>query len=532
MEEKKEIAMIEHYLQLVLRRRWLVIIPLCLAMAGGLTWSLKAPKLFESKTMILVVPQKVPGDVVKPIISQETGSRITTVSQQILSRSNLEKIIQDFQLFADEPAKKTFMEDKVESVSKRIAIQVTRTGSKEGEEAFSIAYIDHDPNTAMRVANALASNFIEANLQTREETAAGTSDFLEVELEGMRDRLEQLDSKLRDYRKQYMGELPEQLDANLRILESLGKQLDDRKERLRSERSRLVIVENEIDQLKRDLDRERSQVPGVARGTDAQADRSAPTLPQLYDQLAGMRAAYTDIHPDVIRLQKKIEDMQRELNRRSSERTAEPGVTPAPEGIQSVTSNQLADRSRQRMSIQADIGNLQQDVVKVEREIREYQQRIERTPKREEELRSLKRDYENLQTTYDSVLKRKLEAGMAVNLEKKKKGEQFRVLDYAKVPEKPFSPDIKKIFLISLAIGLGTGLGIIYMLGFLDASVQRKEDLLAIGVPLLVTIPRIYDERAKARMRANNLASVLVSLAIGTVAVGFAFMAFMGVAGP
>jgi uncharacterized protein involved in exopolysaccharide biosynthesis len=321
-----------------------------------------------------------------------------------------------------------------------------------------------------------------------------------------------------------MGELPEQLDANLRILESLGKQLDDRKERLRSERSRLIIVENEIDQFKRDLDRDRGLSAGGARGTDSQVDRSIPTLPQLYDQLAGMRAAYTDMHPDVIRLQKKIEDMERELNRRSSARTAEPEVTPAPDGIESVTSKQIADRTRQRMAIQTDIGNLQQDVIKIEREIREYQQRIERTPKREEELRALKRDYENLQTTYDSVLKRKLEAEMAVNLEKKKKGEQFRVLDYAKLPEKPVSPDIKKIFLMSLAAGLGIGFGIVFLLDFLDASVQRKEDLFALGIPVLVTIPRLYDKRAKTLMRVNNIASLFSLLAAGALAAGFAFL--------
>jgi polysaccharide chain length determinant protein (PEP-CTERM system associated) len=523
MQEKKEMAILEHYFQLVFRKRWFIIIPLCLAMAVGLMWSLRAPKWFEAKTLILVVPQQVPGDVVKAIVTQD-GSRIANVSQEITSRSNIEKIIENFQLFTDSQDPRTFMEDKVENVRKRIAIQVTRTGSRGGEEAFSIAYRDNDPSKAMRVANAIALNFIEANLQDREDKATGTSDFLEVERENMRSRLEQIDYQLRDYRKKYMGELPEQLDANLRILESLGKQLDDRKERLRSERSRLIIVENEIDQLKRDLDRDRGLSTGGARGTDSQVDRSIPTLPQLYDQLAGMRAAYTDMHPDVIRLQKKIEDMERELNRRSSARTAEPGVTPAPDGIETVTSKQLADRTRQRMAIQTDIGNLQQDVIKIEREIREYQQRIERTPKREEELRALKRDYENLQTTYDSVLKRKLEAEMAVNLEKKKKGEQFRVLDYAKLPEKPVSPDIKKIFLMSLAAGLGIGLGIVFLVDFLDASVQRKEDLFALGIPVLVTIPRLYDERAKTLMRVNNIASLFSLLAAGALAAGFAFL--------
>ena len=527
MQEKNGIAILEHYFQLALRKRWFVIIPLCLAMSVGLILSIKTPKLYEAKTLILVEPQQVPGEVVKPIISQGGGSRISTASQQIMSRSNIEKIIQNFSLFPGTQDQIAFLEDKVEIVKKAITIQVTKTSSGGGEEVFTIAYKNNDPHKAMRVANSLASNFIEENLQSREEKAVGTTDFLEVELEGMRNRLEQLDSLLRDYRKRNMGELPEQLDANLRILESLGKQLDDRKERLRSERGRLIVFENEIDQLRRDLDKDRGKQAGGARVTDPQVDRATPSLPQLYDQLAGMRADYTEMHPDVIRLKKKIEDMEMELNRRSSVKPVEPEATLTQNGIESVASRQLADKNRQRMSIQTDISNLQQDVNKIEREIREYQQRIERTPKREEEFRALKRDYENLQGTYDSVLKRKLEADMSVNLEKKKKGEQFKVLDYARVPEKPVSPNLRNFFVISLAAGLGVGFGILFLFDMLNASVQSKDEMEMLGVPVLVTIPRIFNQREKRWSRVNNIASICAVLTAAIITVVFAFEVFI-----
>jgi hypothetical protein len=111
-------------------------------------------------------------------------------------------------------------------------------------------------------------------------------------------------------------------------------------------------------------------------------------------------------------------------------------------------------------------------------------------------------------------------------MEKKKKGDQFRILDYAKLPEKPVSPDLKKIFLISLVAGLGIGIGFIFLLDFFNGAVQRKEELAELGVPVLVTIPRIYNERTKLWMKVNTFASLCSLLAAGVMAAGFAFVAF------
>jgi capsular polysaccharide biosynthesis protein len=176
-----------------------------------------------------------------------------------------------------------------------------------------------------------------------------------------------------------------------------------------------------------------------------------------------------------------------------------------------------------------EIGKLQQDIGKIENEMRSYQQRIERTPKREGELIALKRDYDNIQNTYRSLLNRKLEANIAVNLEKKKKGEQFRILDYAKLPEKPVSPDIRDIFLKSLLGGLGIGTAIIVLFQFLDPSIQRKENIVELGVPLLVTIPKIYNDRAKMLRRVNNIASLFSVVVAGLLATGFAIVALSGI---
>ena len=115
-------------------------------------------------------------------------------------------------------------------------------------------------------------------------------------------------------------------------------------------------------------------------------------------------------------------------------------------------------------------------LAELKQQLKEYQQRVERTPKREQELMTLKRDYENTQESYNSLLNRKLEAEIAVNMEKKQKGEQFRIIDRAALPRKPVSPDMRKLFLLSMAAGLGLGGGLIFLLDFLNPSLKQPKD--------------------------------------------------------
>ena len=181
-------------------------------------------------------------------------------------------------------------------------------------------------------------------------------------------------------------------------------------------------------------------------------------------------------------MKKQIEDMEKEQPASSVALGEKSEVA----GYSSAAGNQitrlLAERLRQRAGIISTINNVQEDIIKIDRQIQDYQKRIERTPKREEELFALKRDYDNIQTAYKSLLSRKLEADMAVNMERKKKSEQFEVLDYAKLPERPVSPNHKKIFVLALAVGIGLGLSLLIAMDFADESIRHTNDLDGSGV--------------------------------------------------
>jgi hypothetical protein len=148
--------------------------------------------------------------------------------------------------------------------------------------------------------------------------------------------------------------------------------------------------------------------------------------------------------------------------------------------------------------------------------MKRYQIQVENTPKREQELMSLNRDYENIRETYNSLLSRKLEAELAVSMERKQKGEQFRILDPARTPGRPFKPDIKRVLLMTIALGLGLGCGLAYLREIMDTSYKTPEEVEdELQLPVLVSMPIRYTERERKRIKWRKV------LAFTSVAVGF-----------
>jgi hypothetical protein len=190
----------------------------------------------------------------------------------------------------------------------------------------------------------------------------------------------------------------------------------------------------------------------------------------------------------------------------------------------------LSEQIKQRAEIRIALNGLADDIAKIRSQISTYQERVERTPKREEELLALNRDYNNIQASYSSLLNRKLEAEIAVNMEKKQKGEQFRIIDTAREPRKPISPDLRKLFMVVLAGGLGLGAGLIFLLDFLNSSLKDPEKFEDdLGVAVLATIPKVYQKKDFRLKRLNQVLTALSFVVAGCLLAGFAALVFNGV---
>src|SRR3972149_8562398 len=212
-------------------------------------------------------------------------------------------------------------------------------------------------------------------------------------------------------------------------------------------------------------------------------------LAVLQGELTQLSSVYTDKYPDIIRLKNEISELESQIKAgkgRESENTNSGRV-------QFSTDNPLyATLSMQLIEVSAEVKNLREKQKEIAKNISGLQGRVERIPEREQQMAALMRDYENTRENYQTLLNKKLDAQLAESLEKRQKGEQFRILDPANLPMKPFKPDPNRIILIGILIGLGTGGGLAYLIEYIDGSFRKPEDIYATtGLPGLATVPRI-----------------------------------------
>jgi polysaccharide chain length determinant protein (PEP-CTERM system associated) len=486
------------YADLLRRRRWSVIIPF--AVIGSLTVPivLWLPATYKSTTVITVEAQKVPESFVRTTVTTPIEDRLHAISEQILSRTRLERIVEKFHLY-EEPAARPSgpaawlrgllgqdslttpgeasmaMLGAVDRMRRNITIEVPRPRGRErvSTSSISISFSGEDPATVRDVTNELASLFIEENLRVREAQAEGTTEFLDSELQQLKAQLEVQEHQLRTFKERSMGELPEQLETNLRTLDRLQLERQGLQQSLKN-------AEDRSADLKRQL----------AAFADATGEGSTPPdlerrLQILRARLADLRTEYRDEYPDIIILKKEIAAAEEELARLSSQPAQQPAGSEHLSAANPLAA-QLADQQREINSIK----QRQQTLVE---QIREYERRVESTPQREQQLTMLMRDYENVQRSYQAMLDKRQEAKIAESLERRQKGEIFRVIDPALLPQRPDKPNRPLFMLVGILGGLAAGLGLAFFREQLDPSIQTEDDLIAAttGLPLLAVIPDI-----------------------------------------
>ena len=492
---------VNDYIEIGLRRIWYIIIPFVVIMVGTVFYAYNSPKLYRASTLILVTPQKVPEAFVRPTVTSTIQDRLQSIAQEITSRTRLEQVISELHLYQEE-ARSSGLEAIVELMRKNIQVEI-----KGREGYFTISYQGKDPGVVTTVTNKLASLFIEENLRLREAQAQGTSEFLTVELNATKARLEEQEKMVTKFKRQFMGELPEQRDANLRVLEQLQLQYQRTADNLRAVQDRRLIIQKQLSDMELMVASETSRrddsrpLPSIPIARDPQIVQ----LEQLQNQLKDLQSKYTDKHPDILIVKKKIADLEVMIEKGPEEKKessiTESDLPPTRRETRRERSGlsglpRYAELESQLMAAEMEMRRLKEEEAKVKAQISVYRERIENTPMRELAMAQMTRDYENTKELYQSLLKKREEALQAENLERRQKGEQFKVVDPARVPERPFKPDIQKILLFGFLLGAGAGFGLAFMREQMDRSFRDAEDLEAtLGFKVLANIPKI-DKKA------------------------------------
>lgn len=476
---------IEYYMNLAMRRKWWIIVPVLLSILAGAVYIKITPKSYEASTLILVQAQKVPTSYVRATVTESLQSRLHTITQQVYSRTNLEKIIKQFDLHADNIEEKPTAEI-VESLRQKININLRGKGRT---QAFEISFIWHDPKTVAEVPNAIASQFIERNLKVREDMAMGTTAFLENESEKMRVELEDHEKRLELFKKQHMGMLPSELQSNLNILGQLKEELNHLETRIQAENEQAVMLQRQAQMIQMAQMQSSDLIEIVP---DEAGGMQSEDITYLESQVRQLRLRYTEKHPDVVALRRRISLIQQNLtdDTNGNEASSSESVEDFPAQFDNPLASQQDQISFRLEEINKNIESYQKKISIIKKEIQSYNNRIERIPEVELELTKLTRDYSTKRSRYQTLLQKKIDARMAEELERRQKGEQFKVLDPAIIQEKPVKPDVIKVMLIALMAGLGIGCGLGYLREIMDGSFYSSEDVEAfLGTKVLVSIP-------------------------------------------
>ena len=496
---------IHDYIEIILRRIWYIIIPFVIVLAAASLFAIVSPKVYSASSLILVTPQKVPEAYIKPTVTSKIEDRLQSIKQEILSRTRLEQVISELKLYSSED-KSLSREEIISLMRKNIRVELR------GKEGYlSITFSGKDPRVVATVTNKLTSLFIEENLKLREQQAQGTSEFISVELNATKAKLEEQEKEVTNFKRKFSGELPEQLQANLKVLDQLQLLYQRIGEGIRSAQDRKLVIQKQISDTELLLASSPNIKDGLISLVTPLKDPQVAQLEQLKNQLADYQAKYTEKHPDIVIIKKRIEELEAKIEKDKVGKKSEETITvselsgPSKE----IKKGKREDKSElklnprykemevQLIAIELEIERLKEEEGKVKEQINKYRERIENTPPREQALTIISRDYLNTKETYQILSKKAQESQQAENLERRQKGEQFRVVDPARIPENPSSPDIPKILLFGLLLGMGSGFGLAFFREQMDRSFRDAEDLEAtLGFKVLTNIPKVEKKAA------------------------------------
>ncbi len=506
---------IYQYIQLILRRRWIIIFTAIPVLIIGALYCLLTPQIFKATALIVAVPQKVPETYIRSTVTEENDERIRGILREITSRTALEKIIKKFNLYP-EMRKKYPLETVVERLKKEIKIENTERNRRNGLISFNLSYEGRDPALLARVTNALANMFVEQNLQLRQTQAENTAKFLDSELKKIYAKLKKTEEALKEYKLAHMGELPEQRDSNIATLTALQQQLQSVQENIRRAEDRKLLISQQLSDERiasRNLAAYSSQ--NGQQGQSSTNTRGPElSLPEMRERLKVLQSRYTEEHPDVVALKKAIESREKAIAQQKKMGQANKNTSHIP-----LSGNPAVDALKlQLRSAELEAKQLKEEASQLKKKIEMYQQRIENTPKREQELVDLTRDYDNLKQTYDSLLQRKLEAEQAAALERRQQGEQFRIIDQATPPETPVKPNLKKLLPMIIIAAFGGGFGFAFLLDFLSTKFFDPDDVVkAFGLPVIACIPVLLTDEEKRQRRKKEILNTLLAVSGFTI---------------
>jgi uncharacterized protein involved in exopolysaccharide biosynthesis len=542
---------LQDYLAAFRRRRKQMLAAAAILFVISAAVAVLIPPTYRSTATILIEQQEVPPDLVRSTISSYADQRIQVISQHVMTRANLLRIADKYDLYPSYRTTRT-TEELLERLAKNIKLDILkadvidqRSGAKTAATiAFSLSYDGETAAVAQRVANELVTLFLSENLKNREQKTTETSSFLAEEAAKLSQQLSESEAKLAAFKSKNVGRLPELTQLNMQLRDRADSEIKDLDREISSLDERKFYLEGQLAQIKpntplissggeRILDTEErlktlqaqyaslsavysSSHPDIVKmrreidalkketgGTDSQ--EQAKQLVRLRADLATAREKYSDDHPDIVKLKKSIAALEAE------QRPYEPSKAPA---IKPENPAYIAFQA-QLEAIRSQLKSSRNKRAALQSKLASYESRLQQTPEVEREYLDLTRDHESSWQRYREIKAKQMQADIGKELEKDRKGERFSLIDPPQLPEQPVSPNRPVILLLGLILSIGGGVASAAVAENLDHSVRGSKTLVELlEVPVLSVIPYLETSREKLHKRRIARTIVVSSVAV------------------
>jgi polysaccharide chain length determinant protein (PEP-CTERM system associated) len=489
----------------VLRKYWWVL-PISMVVLGCVGYGLTKvlPKKYKSSTTVLVEQPVVPADYVRPVVQEDLHNHLASMQAEILSSSRLQPIIEKFDLYPDERGQVS-NEALQGQLRKSIDVELMQPmlgAVNRQPPGFHVSVTFDNPKQAQEICNEVTDMFMKENEKSRIGKAVVTTSFLGDQLAQAKEKLDEQDAKLADFKRKYLGSLPEEEGSNLSLLNGLESQLEATTQAVNRAQQDKTFNETLLSQQEANW---KSMLNGGQQNPETQEQQ----LAALQEQYNSVLLRYKPEYPDAMKLKAQIEDLQRRM---AEGETAKPTTTAV------VPQHEPAQLQSLRAKIKQDdlsIAELTKKQAQIQEQSRLLQGRIQASPMVEEQFKELNRNYQTAQQMYDQLLKNKTDAAMATQLEQQQQSETFQVLDKPNYPALPSFPNVLAFTGGGFGGGLIVGLAILYLVAMTDKAMYSERDVeTCLKLPVLTVVPSLDQTMSRKSKEAKHPRSYEPSMAL------------------
>ena len=553
---------IKDYFKIIKRRRKFLFVPFVVVAAVSVLLAVLLPAVYRSTSTILIEAQEIPSELVRSTVTTFADQRIQMISQRIMTRPNLSEIIKKYDLYADLRRNKPeeVILEKMRELIKVETISADVASNKSGPQqqatiAFTLTFDDRSPSLAQKVANELTSLFLKENIKSRTESAENAALFLSEESKRLKAKIQEIQENLARFKEKNLNQLPQISALNQQELTSLSNQLLQLDSQERSLQDRRFYLEGEL-----------AQIDPNAMATNAVGNRvfdMKDRLKELQSQYPSLLSSHSANHPDVVKMKREIESLQKEIgtntdlnamNAELTERKAElalllkqysdkhPDVVKLQKQVSALQQNLVNAKQNQYTSstlqpdnpayitlkaqmdsVNTEIESLNYTRGRVQSKMEELRQSLRQAPLVEKEYSDMIQDLDNTNIRYREVSAREMEAQISQQLEMERKGERFTLIDPPQEPLEPVSPNRIAILVLGVVLAIASGFGSVALAEMLDSTVNSTKAVTAIlGVEPLATIPYL-ESQIEHQQHSKDKRLLLIGCVIAGIVAILAF---------